>query len=42
MRTPVAGLSHPYYMEGVLVLGLQVILEPRRSEVEAVAKARQE
>jgi hypothetical protein len=38
MRTLAAGLSHLYYTGVVLVLDLQMILAPRRSEVEAVAK----
>ena len=38
MRTLVSDLSHSYYTEGALVLGLQPILAPRRSKVEAAAK----
>lgn len=38
MRIQVADLSHPYYTEGGLVLGLQAIPAPGRWEVEVVAK----
>ena len=38
MRIPAADLSHSYYTEGALVLGLQPILAPKCSKVEAAAK----
>ena len=38
MRIPAADPSHSYYTEGALVLGLQLLLAPGRSKVEAAAK----